>query len=326
MDRPDAAIIQRNDHLYRRQHNEGVLQDGWINLSLQVDEMTDELMIVEARDEFRPQYQPDGLRHVRTWYTTKINFHDQTLDASAPLGPENDLFLPLRDGKSNYAPTQNRFAWQMHFENLHPQYQSTLVQLKHTKYMTYSLNTQSFLDLVLNMNCPFDGGCLQLRSGRRWLQSFQTPTDFLTDPTAYCYNRIQTWPPQACESELAETAHSVMSLAIYGQVSGWPLRVMGDDRFLLILLRDNYNRSMDKLLLLSFDKFSPVAALSALGSKDKPARINATSPMHGRNAVVHQPSPTMQTPFDSTSVIYDDHEILDAEDLDLDEVLEDAWP
>lgn len=322
IDQPDTSMIQRNDRLYRRQHDEGVIQDGWIKLNFQVDEATDELMIVEARDEFRPEYQPNGPRHARTWYTTKIDF-DQLPDA---LGPENDPFYPLRDDKSNYAPRQDRYAWQMHFENLHPEYQSTLAQLKYTKYMAYNLNTQSFLDLVLSTNCQFDGSCLQLRAGRRRLQLFSTPADFVMDSSIFHYNHIRNWPPPAWESELAETAHSVMSLANNqnGQVSAWPTRVMGDDRFLLILLRDNYNRSMDRLVLLSFDKFTPVSAPNVLGSDDRPASMNAANYQRGRDPV-QQPSLSMQATFDSTGITYDDHEVLDAEDLDLDEILEDAW-
>jgi hypothetical protein len=109
-----------------------------------------------------------------------------------------------------------------------------------------------------------------------------------------------------------------------GQVSALPIRVMGDDRFLLILLRNNYSLSMDRLLLLSFDKFAPVSALNVLGSDDRPASMNAANYQRGRDPV-QQPSLGMRAAFDSTEMTYDDREVLDAEDLDLDEILEDAW-
>lgn len=323
LDQPVEGALRKKDRIYRRMHDDGVIQDGWINLSLQVDEATDELMIVEARDEFRNDYQPNAPRHSRTWYTTKVDFEND--DGPAALGPENDPFYPLREPKSNYAPRKTPLLIHTHSENLHSQFNSTLARLKHTKYMTYNLNTHSFLDVILKLDCPFDGGCVQLRTGRRWLKSNSSPGNVLADPAVYCYNNVQTWPPPAWESEYSQTAHSIVTLAdVYdGHVAGWPMRIMGDDRFLLILLHGDNRQGTDKLLLLSFDKFAPIPALNSLGRENRPANVRVD---YRSKTDVHPPSKPMEATFSSAGDGEDDEEIPDAEDLDIDEIMDEAWP
>jgi len=330
LNRPEPAATQKKHRVYRRQHDDGVIQDGWINLSLQVDEKTDEVLIVEALNEFRTVYQPDVPRHARTWYTTRIDFDedDQDLDFIPPLGPENDPLIQLRDPNSNYAPKQHRDSWQTHSEVNHQEYRSSLPQLKYMKSMSYSLNTQSFLDILVKLDCPcqLDGYCLQFRSGHRWLHSVTSPGNIPPNPTVYRYNRIRAWPPPASQSQYAETAHTAMNLSNHNGdvVFGWPMRIIGDERFLLILLRGYKDRKKDRLLLFSFDKFAPITLFNSLGREDLPASKNygcIEPKVAVRNS--ESPSPSVLSTMELEDI---EQETIDAEDMDIEDVLlEGGW-
>jgi len=328
LNRPNVEAIRTKNRVYRRQNDEGVIQDGWINLSLQVDERTDELLIVEARNEFRTNYQPDAPLHARTWYTTQIDFDEEDdLDPECipPLGPENDPLVLLRESKSNYAPKKDRDPWETHSEIGHEEYQAALLpQLKYMKSMSYSLNNQSFLDVIVNSDCccPLEGYCLQFRAGHRWLYSVISPGNIQKDSIVYRHGRIRTWPPPASQSQYAESAHTMMNLsADYGDVVfGWPMRITGDDRFLLILLKGYKDRRKDRLLLFSFDKFAPISRLSSLGSENIPASGNYNSKKAIRRT---EPTP----PRDLYSMEIDEEQkVIDAEEMDIEDVLlEGGW-
>ncbi|EKG20818.1 hypothetical protein MPH_01852 [Macrophomina phaseolina MS6] len=68
--RPVKEALEVNTRVYRRQHAEGPINDSWTDLTLQVDERTNLLQIVEARREWRN----GGSKQERTFYTHEVTF------------------------------------------------------------------------------------------------------------------------------------------------------------------------------------------------------------------------------------------------------------
>lgn len=66
----------QNESMWRRQHQEGPIDDRWTTLRLDVDEASGELRIIEARKE----WHLGSSKSQRTYYTTKIIFPDAARD------------------------------------------------------------------------------------------------------------------------------------------------------------------------------------------------------------------------------------------------------
>ncbi|KAH7418782.1 hypothetical protein BKA64DRAFT_208162 [Cadophora sp. MPI-SDFR-AT-0126] len=83
---PCKALLEKtvNKSMWRRQHQEGPIDDRWTSLSLDVDESTGELRIVEARKE----WYLGCSNSQRTYYTTDIVF------PPAKDYPEDSSILP----------------------------------------------------------------------------------------------------------------------------------------------------------------------------------------------------------------------------------------
>jgi hypothetical protein len=71
-----------DNSMWRRQHQEGPIDDRWTSLSLDVDESTGELKIVESRKE----WYLGSSRSKRTYYTTDIKFPDRIEDEDFGFG------------------------------------------------------------------------------------------------------------------------------------------------------------------------------------------------------------------------------------------------
>ncbi|KAF2140525.1 uncharacterized protein K452DRAFT_351784 [Aplosporella prunicola CBS 121167] len=158
----EACEIKKD--VYRRQHKEGPINDSWTDLSLQVDEATNSLRIIEARRE----WLDGGSKQLRTFYT-----HE-----SVPLLP----LLPLDDplartiGSGNnphYAPERPRLYRHTHPEHSHSDNTRIFPEfiLSKTKFKAYNHSCGAFLDLVEDANCCSGAGlgtpCLRLRIGSR---------------------------------------------------------------------------------------------------------------------------------------------------------------
>jgi len=133
--------------LWRRQHKEGPLNDSWTELSIQKDEQTDELLIVECRKE----YMGGGSTNVRTYYMERLSLLESD-DVPKDYGyPTNDPLTKTLDdnSKPNYEPAKKRIP-----RYYHPEYPSGRVDpgkefiLAKTKFRAYNVATSSFVDLV----------------------------------------------------------------------------------------------------------------------------------------------------------------------------------
>jgi hypothetical protein len=130
--------------LWRRQHKEGPLNDSWTELSIQKDEQTDELLIVECRKEYMGG-------NGRTYYRQPLS---QLESDEVPKNfgyPTNDPLTKTLDdnSKPNYEPAKKRIR-----RYCHPEYPLGRVDpgkefiLANTKFRGYNTATSSFIDLV----------------------------------------------------------------------------------------------------------------------------------------------------------------------------------
>jgi hypothetical protein len=266
-----------NTRIYRRQHSEGPINDSWTELSLQVDERTDRLLIVEARTEWRS----GGTAQTRTFYASEIGAMTSVLniteDKQQEVGPADDLFSTIPDDESKYSPPQKREPWQFHPEEGHGQdnsynrgQSSQSFILAHTKFRCYNFTAGTFIDLVQDTcGCRGHGSlCLRLRTGSRkatplppssWIESAKMvkgkgkaripevrstcpspiPTELLNYiPPTYQYKPVKIWPPDAKSSQVAANHHRIMNLAIRSRADvNVEVNAIADERSLIYLIR-----------------------------------------------------------------------------------------
>jgi hypothetical protein len=99
---PDS--IEAKKTVYRRQHAEGPIHDTWTDISLQFDESTDKVVIVESRREWLASTG----RQQRTFYMSEFEWGKNSTSTSedgspvvdvaeGPSLPKNDEFVGLLD-------------------------------------------------------------------------------------------------------------------------------------------------------------------------------------------------------------------------------------
>jgi hypothetical protein len=224
----DAQIDER---VFRRNNKSGPIHDSWTDLALQLDERTNETVIVESRREWAEA----SSRQSRTFYITKMEFkeEDDPEESSDELQlPEDDPYIPLLDSSNNphWKPTPDQHSWSQHpeFSPADPSPRSFI--LARTKFRAYSYSCTSFVDLVEDDRCcndPSQPPCLRLRIGsRRELGlSFtdmsssskgKAPIDdtkptFLDTQTQYRHSPIRMWPPRAARCPCSKRLHHMLN-------------------------------------------------------------------------------------------------------------------
>jgi hypothetical protein len=274
---PRKENLELNDDLFRRQHNDGPINDNWTELSLQVDEKTNKLMAVEGRMEWLDSQS----QQTRSFYITEIKFLDPKDPVVTRNAPENDTFTRLATSRSRYQEAPIRQMCQVHPEAANMQqnrksgikFSDSLFIAVHTKFKTYNLSANTFIDLVDDHNCcsrtvvkhRSRKSCLRLRTGSRRLYSYQDiPEEILDardkldrkdeeerhrqlpkvlevdkfDPTApspYSYSPITLWPEPKHIN-----AHRKMNPDEdgYSYLSGVHVMGAADERTLVYLVRD----------------------------------------------------------------------------------------
>ena len=187
LNNPTEEAIQKDTRVYRRQHAEGAIHDSWTDLTLQHDEETNDLFIVESRRE----WVGASSKQARTFYTSRISFATPAFtESSWDIGSSrNDIALPLplpdddilttvleSSHSANYMPTPKQYSWTRHPEfpaivSLTAPNPRSFI-LARTKFRAYNLSCSTFLDLVEDTQCcpnrsPAALPCLRLRIGSR---------------------------------------------------------------------------------------------------------------------------------------------------------------
>jgi hypothetical protein len=291
IDDPRERRCTINPRIYRRQHAEGPVNDSWNGLGLQVDERTNELMIVEARTE----WPTGGSSHKRTFYAESLSFPDADIEATLggqKTGPPGDPFTKILDDNSKWSPDQVREPWQNHPEeaNIHANIVQGLPMSKYilarTKFQWYNFTAGTFVDIVEDAcSCCKPGRlCLQLRIGSRkpdpqmsvkcYKQGPRKPRVPTVYPPSSCpsplqpstlsersrdyvYNPITTWPRKEKRAETAKTAHDIMNLDSDIEThSGIDFKGFADERCIVYLVRPSGTNEdiYGKIVCISFDR------------------------------------------------------------------------
>lgn len=268
IDAPIPESVESNRKLWRRQHDEGVIHDSWTDLSLQVDETTGELMIVEARREYRKSCS----RQVRTYYVTEfISAFDSPVGSAdgspvleattGPMLPWDDAYVQTLDASNNpnYAPSEPRYNW-----NFHPEIplQSTPGRsfiLARTKFRAYNYSCSAFLDLVEDDRCCVDAyaSCLRLRIGSRrvapleWKSLEHSMPQLLSTPAlvsdvAYRHSPVMLWPPPASTCPCSKRLHRILDPSLVdGPSHSKTITGVMDERSLVYMVRPGRSFASD---------------------------------------------------------------------------------
>lgn len=272
LDKPSREHLEFNQNIYRRQHAEGPIHDSWTDLSIQVDERTNEPIIVEARRE----WQMGTSKQVRAFYMSKIDFGDKGANKNAL--PEDDPFSALvgPNNKPHYAPWKERKAW-----NVHPEFGPECVSqrsfvLSRTKLRAYAYSSSCFVDLVEDDRCCSDSPipCLRLRVGSRR----PAPEDYIHAPRggfgssiassskapvgspptdddsvedlddddvlkvkSYRHSEIKMWPPPAARCPCSRRLHNIISPPDANRMASRQITGFVDERSLVYMVK--YGRS-----------------------------------------------------------------------------------
>ncbi|KAF3046969.1 hypothetical protein E8E12_009666 [Didymella heteroderae] len=279
--------VQRDARVYRRQHAEGAIHDSWTDLTLQHDEETNVLYIVESRREWLGATS----KQARAFYTSKIQFPtpaleeylpdiggSSSLDISRPRPlPDNDILTTLLDSShnANYMPTPDQYSWTRHPE--FGIYNRSSFTLATTKFRAYNYSCSTFIDLVEDENCcpnrsPIARPCLRLRMGSRRIGPFDdtflsrekekwpakndismdtTPVEHTPylDDTRYRYSEINMWPPPSSTCSCAARLHDIMN-PVFQREPIWGRRKMeavSDERSIVYMVKPS-DKNMDSSL------------------------------------------------------------------------------
>lgn len=306
LDNNIEAAVQRDSRVYRRQHVEGAIHDSWTDLTLQHDEKTNDLYIVESRREWLGSTS----KQARTFYTSRIQFPDHEssfLDGDSfnsdalqprPL-PENDNFTTLLDSShnANYMPTPEQYSWTRHPE--FPIYDRSPFTLATTKFRAYNYSCSTFIDLVEDDRCcpdrpPNVRPCLRLRMGSRRVAPSDTfifqdrkgkapvkhdsPMETslgehnpYVDYTRYRYSDINMWPPPSTSTcKCSKLLHGIMNPSFPSEPS-WgrrSIRAVSDDSSIVYMVKPSGENAASALGTLVFIDFGrPSAHLQSDGEQ-----------------------------------------------------------
>ncbi|KAH8710229.1 hypothetical protein GQ44DRAFT_776598 [Phaeosphaeriaceae sp. PMI808] len=228
LNNPTMDKVEKDKCVYRRQHAQGPIHDSWTNLSLQLSERTNEVVIIESRCE----WERASSQKSRTFYTSKFNVNTKpSSGVESPcneipktlLLPENDLFVDRTD----CMPNPKQYSW-----SRHPEFSADVTSprsfiLAKTKFRAYNYSCTSFLDLVEDDQCcnnPSMPPCLRIRVGSQRPKSLNvSPLNSKSrsrvdgaepefeDFTQYQNSPIRMWPPPASRCACSKRLHGILN-------------------------------------------------------------------------------------------------------------------
>ncbi|KAF2005552.1 hypothetical protein P154DRAFT_423794 [Amniculicola lignicola CBS 123094] len=267
-----------NTRVYRRQHAEGPIHDSWTDLTLQVDESTNELVIVESRRE----WQNGSSRQLRTFYVAPIDFKKassaEDSPSNVPALPLDDQFTQLLDpsNKPNWGPPEARLS-----RDTHPEFgqgcgTTRPFILARTKVRAYNYSCRTFIDVVEDDKCcgdPYSPPCLRIRTGA-WrlaprdrqpqdkpvISKSQKVTPRPADDLPYEHTLIKMWPPPATKCPCSKRLHEILNPPILLS-SGMNRMVTGvaDERSLVYLVKPGRSyvaeeNALGTLVVINFNR------------------------------------------------------------------------
>ncbi|KAF1945896.1 hypothetical protein EJ02DRAFT_368201 [Clathrospora elynae] len=295
LDQPLPDAIEKDENIYRRQHRQGPIHDSWTDLVLQLDESTNETVILESRREWAQA----SSRQSRTFYVTKLDFKDHVsssasspmADIDGPFLPEDEPYNGLLDSsnKPNWKPTPDLYSWSQHAEFAKEEKSPRSFILARTKFRAYNYSCTSFLDLVEDDRCcddPSKPPCLRLRVGsRREVDPYESSTrrkgkerinewepDFVDkESVRYYHSPIRMWPPPASQCPCSKRLHDIINPPLpSGSSHARSVTGVLDERCLVYMIKSgrSYGSSDDNTLgtIVVVDFTRPLTASASLAS------------------------------------------------------------
>ncbi|KAI5927005.1 hypothetical protein F4810DRAFT_699275 [Camillea tinctor] len=286
LDDPHPRNVQEIDRhdSWRRKHSEGPIDDRWGFMSLEQDEASGIIKIIESRRE----WLNGGSVSRRTYYTKKVYFNDDLSQQQAISRPADQVALQTGgyasedddeespassrpDGEADDPTPQLRSPHDVHPDESS---ETSLIARGQIHLCSYSSCCQTFLDLV--NDAPKDESntqCLRLRTGHRRLKSVEgsavdsSPSDDeLTIDNkirqTYRPNEIHTWPKIQCPSEPDLGLGEVYQLLNPPNHVGY-VNAMRDERSMIYASGED-SKKLKTLIYLSFD---PATKLSGMSHK-----------------------------------------------------------
>lgn len=264
VDRLQKENVQRK-RIWRRQHREGPINDAYLNISLQQDQQTGAITIVEARQEFLN----GGSEQTRSFYFSPLDFTEEQKTNKSSL-PTNDILVSTLDktNRPHYEPAKPRTAHTVHIDS--KAHESGHLRNEcppsKNKYRTYLLNASASLDLIHDDRVLYNNKPqLRLRIGSRTPASPLDPSTgrlyppLLDDNGAPILNSIdryrstptKLWPPVNAPPQLLALLNNP---DVAGDTGGrGKLTAMSDANTLIIAAGPQDCTHGRPLLLINFD-------------------------------------------------------------------------
>jgi len=251
---------------WRREHREGPIDNRWGFLSLETDEATGKIVILECRVEW---LQVIGGARRRTYYTTEAVFRPKDSHGSQErtrTGTGTGRRVP--DFPQGSGPIPSRQLQYVHAGD-HSSIDTMFLRRK-VYFCTYIRSCQTFLDLIDDTSeDTSEVQCVRLRTGHRTLNlaSGAEPSADLgwsglcignelpqalppTEP--YPSNKVFIWPPRQASSEVDPSVDRVQQLLnVHGRIES--VIASGDERYIIYATTDGSKRGVKTLVLISFD-------------------------------------------------------------------------
>jgi hypothetical protein len=170
--------------IWQRQHGEGPINDSWTDLSLQKDDQTNELLIVECRKE----WLGGGSANIRTYYTQPLRFNNDEDVIQMCNFPVNDPLTRTLDehSKPHFSEPRKRIRKHYHHEYEHSRFDPRNAAprdfiLAKTKFRAYNPSAMSFVDLVSDP-APIPGSVRMRDRLRLRIASRKQKSPLIDDP------------------------------------------------------------------------------------------------------------------------------------------------
>ncbi|KAH8808050.1 hypothetical protein F5884DRAFT_821520 [Xylogone sp. PMI_703] len=297
---PELCEKTEDERMWRRQHQEGPIDDRWTNLRLDIDEATGEMRIIESRKEW---YQGSS-KSQRTYYTTNIDFRrppsiNDTAIATNSTDSTSASFeeVPSSQMKHNLSalpndPIVNLLAPEDHPnhleapprlpQNTHPGDDGSLqltFTLTKSRLRYYNTSSSTFLDLVddplptdwqqtqrIRLRCGSRKPAppLQYPAGHRNAGVTRPPSNDLSTALKELYleTPITFWPSADLPESEQDAIYKLLNPPSHlGNVEG-----TADDRSLVYVTGGTM--APQALIFISFDPAIRLEGLKKFGQSD----------------------------------------------------------
>ncbi|KAI1344781.1 hypothetical protein F5Y15DRAFT_410477 [Xylariaceae sp. FL0016] len=304
---PKKTQVMKKQDSWRRQHSEGPIDDRWGFLSLEQDEASGNIMIVECRKEWLVGFR--GSR--RTYYTQRAIFgeHQEGADESDSASP--DASEALADMTTSLSKLDNQSMQERSPHCVHPGDDSSVASLltrSKTSLCAYHRCSQTFVDLLDDSPFGHSGAqTLRLRTGHRRLNPTSgVASSFRSSDLAssidskitelYQENEIFAWPPYQVRSDQQSCLNKVHELLNPSGHMGCSTAVC--DEHGLIYATSEDPKAVKALIYIGFDPGVKLGGttygIDLLGQRENATRHPADRPIicPTKTAVHHKPGHT----------------------------------